>query len=110
MHVLITIDEVDIPLEEITAVEGGSINVNILCTLDKEEPEPIYWLINGNLYDSYNFPKIFMSVNYGTLTLPSVNRRMNDWNIQCVRVTSNKELRHGENVLLKVLYGTYQNF
>ena len=89
------------------AVEGKSKNVKILCTLDKEQPEPLYWLINKNLYDSYNLPRIFTSVTYGALTLASVNRRMDGWKIQCIRVTSNKELRHGETTSLHVLYGKY---
>ena len=93
------------PLEMITVYEGISTNVNILCTLDKEQPEPLYWKINENLYDLYNFPKIFISVTYGTLTLPFVNRRMDGWEIQCVRVTSTKELLHGEMTLLRVLHG-----
>ena len=85
-------------------VEGESTYVNIICPFDKKD-EPVYWKINQKLYHTSNLPYIFKSTVYGVLTLETINRRMNHWEIQCIRVDSNKELMRGERTVLRVLYG-----
>ena len=89
---------------EIVVVEGRSTNVNIICGLDRINNPPLYWIINQTMYDMSNLPYIFKTTAYGTLTLETVNRRMNHWEIQCVRVTV-EELIYGQMATLRVIYG-----
>ena len=91
----------------ITVVEGASTNVNIVCGLDRINNPPLYWIINQNMYDNSNLPYILKTTAYGILTLETVNRRMDGWEFQCVRVTSNKELICDPMAILRVLYGNY---
>ena len=81
--------------------------MNIICGLDRINKPPLYWVINQNMYDTSNLPYIFKTTVYGILTLETINRRMDDWQIQCVRVTSNKELIRGPTTTFRVIYGMH---
>ncbi len=89
-----------------TAVEGRSRNVVILCDLDRSF-HPLYWDIQGLVYDLYSIPKIFDVFTHEAITLPSVDRRMDGWRFQCftVDLTNPEGLNPGLITTLTIFYG-----
>ena len=89
----------------VTAVEGRSINVAVLCDLDREF-HPLYWEIEGRVYDLYSIPDVFLVMEHEALLIPEVDRRMNGWRFQCFTIDPNMEgnLNPGQITLLTVYF------
>lgn len=93
------------PSVEIRVVEGLSSNINIPCDLDRQF-HPVYWKIQGRVYDLYSIPRIFEMISHESITLPTVDRRMNGWTFQCFAIDpANEGLNEGTYTTLTVLYG-----
>lgn len=89
-------------------VESLSININILCDLDRVF-HPLYWKIQARVYDLDSIPEIFTMISDGSITLPMVDRRMDGWRFQCFTIDPNNEggLNEGLITTLDVLYGLF---
>jgi hypothetical protein len=92
--------------QNVVAVERLSSNVNILCDLDRDS-HPLYWIIQGQVYELYSVPRIFRVRGYEAITLTSVDRRMDGWVFQCFNVNPDNEegLTPGLITTLTVVYG-----
>ena len=89
-----------------TVVEGFSTNVDILCDLDRQF-HPLYWRVDGLVFDLYNVPELFEVVEHEALTIGVVDRRMDGWRFQCFTVnpTRQDDETPGQMTLLTVVYG-----
>ena len=90
------------------AVEGLSRNVDILCNLDRQF-HPLYWKIQGQIYDLYSIPELFIIREHEAITIPTVDRRMDGWDFQCFTVDPRREnrLHPGQITNLTVLYSKF---
>ena len=88
-------------------VEGFSSNVNILCDLTRQ-PDPLYWRINGSVFDLYSVPAIFETDGFASLTIPTVNRHMDGWTFQCFTLsTQQRQIYSQITVLSVIIVGKY---
>ena len=95
----------------LVAVEGLSANVNILCNLD-HETGPLYWRINGLVFDLYSVPEAFEAEGYVGLVIPRVHRGMDGWTFQCFTVADarNSYFNLGELTILTVIYSKCSSY
>ena len=78
-------------ITEKTVVEGLSVNVDILCNIDRQL-HPLYWKIQGKIYDLDSIPEFFDVHGHEALNLQNVDRRLNGWSFQCFTIdTSTSE-------------------
>ena len=91
------------------AVEGVSINVDILCNLVRQF-HPLYWRIQGRIYDLFSIPELFIIREHEAITIPTVDRRMDGWDFQCFTVDPRQEnsLHPGQITNLTVWYGKFK--
>lgn len=89
-----------------TLIEDVSINVDILCGLDRQF-RPLYWDIQGRVYDLYSVPSVFSINEDGDLRIATVDRRIDGWRFQCFTVDPNNEewLNPGQITIVAVIYG-----
>ena len=73
-----------------TVVEGISSYIDIICNLDRQF-HPLYWRIQGRIYDLYNVPEMFTAISVEAITLGSVSRGMDGWTFQCFALDSTRE-------------------
>lgn len=94
--------------QNVVAVEGLSMNVNILCDLDRQF-HPLYWRIQEQIYDLYGVPAIFRVRGFEAITITSVDRRMDGWRFQCFTIDPSAEggLKPGLVTTLTIVYGKY---
>lgn len=88
----------------ITVVDGVSTNVNILCNLDEQANTILYWNISGLVFDLSSIPDIFVINGHESITIPAVDRRMDNWTFQCCTVNPTG-VNLGITSSLRVLYG-----
>ena len=93
-----------------TEVEGLSLNVDILCDLDRQF-HPLYWDIQGRVYSLYTIPEIFIIRGHEAITLPTVDRRMDGWRFQCFTIDPRDEYswNPGQITILSVIYSKSAN-
>lgn len=70
-------------------VEGISTNVAIPCDLFGFSGA-LYWRIEGLTYDLYSIPG-FIVDGYASITLPTVDRRVNNYTFQCLALDNSSE-------------------
>ncbi len=58
----------------------GNTDISILCHLDQH---PLYWDIQGYIYDLHSLPEVFTRRERMAITIAVVERRMNGWRLQC---------------------------
>lgn len=92
-----------------TAVEGLSTNVDFLCDLDRQF-NPLYWDIQGRVYDLYSIPALFTVRGHEGITLGDVDRRMNGWRFQCFTIDPSTEegFNPGLVTILTVIFNSKQ--
>lgn len=89
----------------IVVVEGHNFNTAITC--DLEQLHPLYWNINGMVYDLSNIPDLFIvQHSSGALTIPEVDRRMDGWTFQCFTIGENSNYG-GTSILNVTIYGEF---
>ena len=91
-----------------TALEGHTRSIDILCDID-QQIYPLYWNIQGKVYDLYSIPEIFEELDHEGIRLMTVDRRMDGWRFQCFTIGPNNEegLNFGQITTLTVVYGKY---
>ena len=78
-----------------TALEGHTRTVDILCDLD-QQIYPLYWNIQGKVYDLYSIPEIFEALDHEGIRLRIVDRRMDGWRFQCFTIGPNRAEGFGQ--------------
>ena len=72
-----------------TAVAGVSTNINIPCSLGREEEAP-FWCINDTSYELFSIPQFFPYIpvvdSYTQLTIPMVYPELNDTLFLCAHI------------------------
>ena len=72
-----------------TAVAGVSTNINIPCSLGREEQAP-FWYINDTSYELFSIPQFFSYIpvvdSYTQLTIPMVYPELNDTFFRCAHI------------------------
>ena len=104
--VLLTMQEMTCQAIQKTALEGHTRGVDILCDLD-QQIYPLYWNIQGKVYDLYSIPEIFEVLDREGIRPRIVDRRMDGWSFQCFTIGPNNEegLNFGQITTLTVVYG-----
>ena len=72
-----------------TAVAGVSTNINIPCSLRREDEAP-FWYINGTSYELFSIPQFFPYIpvvdSYTHLTIPMIYPELNDTLFRCAHI------------------------
>ena len=94
------------------AVAGASTNINIECSLDRQEAAP-FWIIDGLVYELFSIPYTFLSgaipvVNsYSALTIPNVTTELgNVTTFQCALFHESGSVARGTATRL-IVFGEY---
>ena len=99
----------------LTLVEGRSFNIPIQCGLARSYPSiSLYWRINGAMYNLLHLPEPF-SARGTTLVIPTPDRRLDGYILQCVSIqwagTGNSTVNEnlGQIITLDVLHANKGN-
>ena len=84
------------------AIEHLSMNVDILCDLDRQL-HPQYWEIQGRVYDLYSVPEIFEVRGHEAIRLATVDRRMDGWTFRCFTIVNKTGLELDMETRLEVI-------
>lgn len=76
--------------------------MNITCDLNPQM-NPLYWKINGLVYEFFQVPEIFQIQGYETLNIPEVDRSMNGSTFQCFTVDPNEGAIFDNTTILRVI-------
>ena len=81
-----------------TAVAGVSTNINIPCSLGREEEAP-FWYINDTVYELFSIPSNFLYIpvvdSYTQLSIPEVAEELNHTVFTCGHIDDSGELVSG---------------
>ena len=81
-----------------TAVAGVSTNINIPCSLGREEEAP-FWYINYTVYELFSIPSSFPYIpvvdSYTQLTIPEVAEELNNTLFRCGHIDDSGDVVFG---------------